>query len=351
VKHIKRHFQFDVDSGVSRRFGLRNSTGLRQAGLFLAAGLLVASIGAGCTSHKEKAQKVIREAVELCKKAEPDGPFYELELFDGNTDEILHLACNKKIEKFEIEDNLLAWAYTGPVRWNAQLAKETGVWTLSGVEWSDLKRARRALDADDPSEQQLTYAIDHLKDAQAAVPESSWIRLRRLEALLKLRMDTRSQDTPKPATIGPKAQTQFDETLAWAKKKSNLSAQVEARYLVVEHLRDYLGRVEMILSSDGTSDEWLIKSIEQAEKEGKPEKAEAYRKELELTRKKREKAQKIFSAREVKVRDALCQHVGKLSPAGLDDDELQKRVIATKEAVDCMKRAPKKPASVAEAAK
>lgn len=301
--------------------------------------LLLVSASAGCANHEEKATVAINEAVQSCRDASADQAFYGVERFDGGQDEILRVACLKDIANFEIENNLTASATTGPVVWNAQRSMETDAWSVKGVAWPDLERARRALNENDPTQEQLTYANTHLESAQKDVPESAWIRLTRLDTLLKLRTKTRKADTPNPTTIGDEAQKQFDETVAWAKTNDDLDTQVAAQYMVVEHLEKYMNRVEMILESDGSGDDWLIKSAEVAEKEGRTEEAEKYRQELEDTQTKRAEDQEIYGKRKVELHAALCAHVAELSPSGVTDAALAKRVSAKKSAIDCMARA------------
>lgn len=315
------------------------SLNLRPLGALLLVGLLIAPAAAGCTSAKDKATKVITEAVQDCRDAPADSPLYTVKVAGAQDDEILKLACDEPIENVEMEDNLIATAYTGPVQWEAHLNNESKVWVLTGASWSDLNRARRALEESDPSEEQLNYAVEHLERAQSALPQSPWLRLRRLEALLDLRTKERGPKTEDAETIGTKASAQYDETIAWAEENDSLDTSVEAQYLVAQHLRRYLERIAMILSSDGSSDEWLEKAAEDADKEGDSDKAEQYRQELKEAQEEREETREIFGERQVKVSDSLCEQLGKLSPAGLDDSDLQSRVVAIKEAVDCMDRA------------
>lgn len=301
--------------------------------------LIFGTLSAGCTSHEEKATRAIEEAVKSCRDASADEVFYAFERFDGEQDEILRAACLLEIENFEITNNLTASATTGPVVWNAQRSQETDGWSVASVEWTDLVRARRALEASDPTQEQLAYASDHLDSAQKAVPESAWLRLARLDALLKLRTLTRSPTTADPTTIGPQAQAQFDATLEWAKAHNDLNTQVEAQYMVIQHLQKYLNRVVAILESDGSSDDWLVKSAEVAEKEGRSEDAQQYRQELEDTVKKRAEDHATYTEREVKLRAALCEQLAGLSPTGVTDTALAARVSAKKESIDCMARA------------
>lgn len=301
--------------------------------------LVLGTLGPGCTSHEEKATRAIEEAVQSCRDAPADEPFFAFKRFDGEHDEILRAACLLEIENFEISNNLIASASTGPVVWNAQRSPETDGWSVASADWSDLVRARRALDTSDPTQEQLAYASEHLDSAQKSVPDSAWLRLARLDALLKLRTLTRTPTTPEPTTIGPEAQAQFEQTLAWAKDHDDLNTQVEAQYMVFNHLQKYLDRVEAILESDGSSDEWLIKSAELAEKEGRTEDAQQYRQELEDTVKKRAEDHATYTEREAKLRAAICEQLATLSPTGVTDTALAARVSAAKKSTDCMPRA------------
>ncbi len=317
----------------------RSFSGLRGLSLMLAVAFVVSALGTGCTSEKEKAMNAITKAVEECRKAEPEGRFYKVKLFDDKADEILHVACKEEIGKFEMTSDVSAHAFTGPVRWGVRVDKETGLWTLYGAEWSNLQRARSALKDGDPSEESLGYAAEHFAKAQEEMPSSAWLRLRRLEAALDLRMKTRKADSPNPVSIGENAQKVYDETMAWAKENDDLDTEVEAQYLVVNHLNKYLGRIDMVLSSDGSSDEWLIKAAEQAEKDGETEKAEEYRKEVEEAQKKREQTHELFTERRKKATALLCEEASKLQPAGVENGDLQQQVVALKGSLDCMKKA------------
>lgn len=306
---------------------------------WIGLGMLATMAVAGCTSDEEKAMNTITKAVEECRSAEVDGTFYEVEMFEGKVDEILAVACDEEISDFEMTSKLSAHAYTGPVRWGVRIAKESGVWTLYNAEWSSLQRARNAVSESDPSEESLGYAESHFKQAQKEAPGSAWIRLNRLENLLDLRTKTRKKDTPNPVSVGEDAQKHYEETLAWADERDDLDTKVEAQYLVAQHIRDYKRRIDMILSSDGSSDEWLIKAAEEAEKEGDDDKAEEYRQELADQRAERQENHEIFTERREKTMDLLCEQLSELQPAGVSDTALQKQVVSFKESVDCMAHA------------
>ena len=314
----------------------------RQYALTALAALVALAATAGCTSQKEKATTTIKKAVEACQKDDSKGAFHEVRLFDGSTEKVLKATCDNKLGEFEMLTEFTAKANTGPTVWNASVDEEMGVWVMAGAGWPTLNKALNAIDTEDPTEESMKRAEKFFAESQQEQPQSAWVRLRRLENLLNLRTKTRGKDTPNPVQIGPESQKYFEQTLAWAKENDHLDARVEARYLVVEHIRDHIDRIELGLSASGSQDEWFLKAAKQAEKDGEPDKAEEYRKELAEMQEKRKKDKKILGARKKKAKKYLCEHLAKLSPAGVDDTTLQQRVVAAKNAVDCMKSADDK---------
>jgi hypothetical protein len=307
--------------------------------LGLALLVLISTGLLGCTSEKEKARKALEEAVEKCRKAEVDGPYYDVEVVGGDTEEVLARTCNNEITDFEMLDQFEARAMTGPTEWRVAKDSETTVWVPMSAEWRDLKDALSAIKESEPSQESLEYAENLLADAQETVPESSFIRLERLKNLLDLRAATRSKAQEQPWTLGEAAQSHFDETVAWAKENDQLDVAVEARLMVVQNVQDYQDYIDQAIGSLGSQDEWLEKSIKASEKQGDEEAAEATRKELEKMRADRPRKREKLENRKDATKAFLCEHVAKLSPAGVSDSQLKKRVISTKESIDCMKSA------------
>jgi hypothetical protein len=319
---------------------------LWHLGLPLIALLAVGLVG--CKSEKEKARGALEEAVTECREANVDGPFYEVEVVGEEKEEVLALTCKEEITDFEMLDQFEAVAKTGPTEWRVGKDSETTVWVPMSAEWRDLKDALNAIEGDDPSKESLEYAEKLLADAQETVPESSFIRLRRLENLLDLRAATRSKDKTEPWKLGEKAKSHFDETLAWAEENDQLDVAVEARYMVVQIVEDYLRYLDQAIASLGSQDEWLEKSIKASEKEGDEEAAEETRKELERMREDRPRKREKLEKRKAATKAYLCEHIAKLSPSGVEDAQLKKMVISTKESVDCMKTADEAAAEDAE---
>ena len=305
----------------------------------LALVLLVSAGLIGCKSEKEKARGALEEAVKECRNAEADGPFYEVEVVGEEHDEILKLTCDEEITDFEMLDQFEAVAKTGPTEWRVGKDSETTVWVPMSAQWRGLDDALGAIEESDPSKESLEYAEEKLAEAQDTVPESAFIRLRRLENLLDLRAATRSKDKTEPWNLGEQAQAHFDETVSWAEENERLDVAVEARYMVVQNVNDYLDYLDQALASLGSQDEWLEKSIKASKKEGDEEAAEETRKELEKMRADRPRKRKKLEDRKSATKAYLCEHIAKLSPSGVSDSQLKKMVISTKESIDCMKTA------------
>ncbi|MGM0556807.1 MAG: hypothetical protein ACQEVA_10555 [Myxococcota bacterium] len=302
--------------------------------------LISLSVGLlGCTSEKEKARKALEEAVQKCREAEVDGPYYEVDVVGGETDEVLALTCDEEITDFEMLDEFEARAMTGPTEWRVARDSETTVWVPMSAEWRDLKDALSSINESDPSQESLEYAENLLGEAQKTVPESSFIRLKRMENLLDLRAAERRDVKEEPWKLGDAAQSHFEETVSWARENDQLDLAVEARLMVVRNAQDYLDYLDQALDSLGSQDEWLEKSIKASEKQGDEEAAEATREELEQMREDRPRKREMIEGRKEATKAFLCEHVSKLSPAGVSDPQLKKMVISTKESIDCMKSA------------
>ncbi|MFP4600108.1 MAG: hypothetical protein ACLFVJ_17755 [Persicimonas sp.] len=313
----------------------------RRLTLLLAAVVALAAT-AGCSNPEEKALENITKKVEECRQSEPEGMFYTFELRGSDdTERVFKPACDMEIEKFELSSDVSAQAYTGPVRWGTRISKETDVWTLFVAEWPALERALNAIEGDEVDVDSRRYAESHFAQAQEQMPDNAWIRLRRLENLLDLRTDTRKKDDKNPPHIGDKAEKQLEETVAWAEDNDNPDAKAQAQYLAVDHVRTYVDKIDRILSADGSSDEWLIKAAEAAEKEGDKEGAEEYRDELEETRKKRDETQELFTERREQTVAQLCEQLDELSLDGVSDDAIKTQIETAKGSVDCSDSADK----------
>lgn len=297
------------------------------------------ALAAGCADQKAKAQKLIQDKVAECRQAEPDGVWYEVELFDDATEKVLWETCREEITDFEMTSEFGARAKTGPTVWTVGVDEELGVWVPIDAGWETLDSAMGAIGEDDPSEESLRYAEEQLAKAQQEYPSSAWLRLRRLENLLDLRAKTRKSSADDASKLGETAEAYYTETLEWAEANDKLDAKVEAQYLVADHLRDYIAHLDLAMESFGAMDDHLLKSIEEAEKQGESDEADKYRKELEERTAKREAEKAMLEERQRQTKEHLCMRLAELSPAGVGDQTLQKKVVAIKETTNCMARA------------
>ncbi|MFW5968875.1 MAG: hypothetical protein ACOCV2_15230, partial [Persicimonas sp.] len=253
--------------------------------------LLVAlfTLGAlsGCTDQEEKAREALKQAAQECRNDDSDGPFVSVDVGDDEEEEVLQRGCKEEFDGFEMTSDLSAKAETGPITWEARIEKETGTWKVYAADWPSLQRARRALDDDDLGKEEREYAELHFTKAQEETPESAWIRLNRLKNLLELRAETRDNRKGRPYDIGEKARTQLEETIEWAEENDDADTKAEALYLAVDYAEKYRDRATELRDSadrDTSSlDERLEAAADEAEEEGKTEKAEEYREEIEKT--------------------------------------------------------------------
>lgn len=293
------------------------------------------TLAVGCTPPEELVKKMLSKHLEECRAA--DGDFAEVETFDGSTETVLKVACTKELTELSIEDGIKGTAKTGPYIWHVATNPDSGVWVLSGIEWRDMTDARRILDEDDPEANTLRAGLENMEAIQKALPESTWVRKNHMRMLLDLRKKTRVKDDAKGdiTGLGPRAQTYYEETLAWANEHDHAELATELRLMVVDYLRSYKNFLDMALESQGSMDDHLRNSIELAEKEGNKGEAEKYRAELEKVLEERTAETKMIEGRKVSLTKRICTEVAKLSPQGIEEDVLKERVVAIKGSVTC----------------
>lgn len=288
---------------------------------------------AACTPPQEKIKKVLDEHIASCKKAE--GEFAQIEIFDGSTEPVLKIACDEPIEELRLEEKVRATAQTGPYEWTISTHPDSGVWVVSNLQWPVMDDARRVLEMEDPDENTLRSGAEKLAEAQEALPESDWIRRKRLGLLLALREKTRSKEGAKDlAGLGEQAQAYYAEQLEWAAERPEVAAQL--RLQVIDYLRDYDSFLDLALESQGSGDEHLENAAKLEEKEGHKDKAAEYRAELEERKKKRAEETKQLRARKEKLRARLCKELAALSPQGIREEGLKERVAGLKSSVECV---------------
>jgi hypothetical protein len=299
----------------------------------LAGTVLVAS---GCKNPKKKAKDLFKQTIEDCRTTE--STFYEADLMAGDeTVEVLSQTCKEEMGKITVNKGIEASLDVGPYTWKAGVQQSTGIWVLKGVDWESFQTARRRLDSSEPGEKGLKRAADLLADAQEEFPKSSWLRLKRLETLLKIRAKTRSSEGEDAHKLGEDARDYFSETLSWANSNSKPAVAAQARLQAIDHLKTFARSMQNAKDSLGSQDEHFEKTIEQAEKEGDEEEAEEYRKELEQLREKRPDKKKTYNNLIEQARTSICKQTNEFDTEGIEDSSLKDRIGSADEGIDCQK--------------
>ncbi len=298
---------------------------------------LLAAFGLGCTPDEEKITKMLQGHLEKCKATEDGEIMAQIKLFDGSMEPMLVEACAEPVTELAIDSGVTATAKTGPYTWNISQHPDSGVWVASGVQWTDLHNPLRTLaDDDDPDAGTLQNAIDQIAKAEAAYPKSAYVRARHMELLLKHRKKTRNKKGQTDITgLGKEAQTYYEGLIAWSSENNNKDLANDARLMVIDYLSGYKNFLDMAMDTLGSRDDVLATSIREAEKEGKTEEAEQYRKELEESQAERPAQRKDLEERQAKVKERQCKEVAALDAQGVKDDTLKERIVQVKKSIQC----------------
>lgn len=288
---------------------------------------------AACTPPKEKIVKMLNGHLDSCKSA--DGDFAQIQLFGKKTQEVLKSTCSQPIEDLRLEDKIKAIGMVGPYKWIIGQNPSSGVWVVSDIEWREMADARRVLAEDDRDETTLASGIKHLEAVEKKLPDDPWVKRSRMELMLELRQKMRSKKGTSEQDItglGADTQAYYDATLTWAREKSNKDIEAHARSMVMDYYDRYNTFIEDSFANQGSGDESLENAIKLEEKEGRPEKAEEYRKELEKVRAERIVQTEVLTKRQALIKAALCKEAALLSADGVKDEALKGRVVAAKQA-------------------
>jgi len=307
---------------------------LRASAVF--ATLLVGAftVVTGCKSPKQKATEVIEGALETCREADDD--FHRVELMAGSdSTEVLAETCHEQMGEVQVEKGHSADVEVGPYTWRAGIDETNGIWVLKGVSWETLDQARNRLSRQDPGENEIERALDLLTKAQETYPKSGWIRLERLDALLRLRKKTRSLKSEDGYKLGDRVSTHLEETIDWAQSDGDRSTEVRARLQVIDFLRSFTRQIQDAKSALGSQDEYYEKSVQVAKEKGNEKEAEKYKKELEELREKRPDKRNLYDKLVKKARIEMCGHLSHLKTDGIEDGELKDRATSTKDRIDC----------------
>ncbi len=301
--------------------------------LFLFA-ILCSSASIGCTPDEEKITRMIQEHLDRCKK-EQEETFAKIRIM-GETEPMLVEACSEPVTEIVVDSGIAATAKTGPYTWTISMKEDSGVWSATEVAWNDLHNALTILEDGESDEAVLADGAKKLAAAQEAYPSSAYVRLKRMEMLLKLRKVLRSkagQDDPNG--IGKQAQDYYQELLTWSETAKKPEVGAQARTQVITYLRGLDGFLDMSIDTLGSRDDVLETSIKEALKEKDEKSAEAYRKELEDSQAKRPEQLAALEARKAEVKGRLCKEVAALDPQLIKDAKLKESAVSLKGSVNC----------------
>lgn len=307
----------------------------RFVALLVGSGLLLAATGlSGCMSKREKAKKLLERRVEECRKAK--GTWYKASILKGDEQtRILRQTCDEEMGTVQLTDEFTAKVEVGPYTWKAGIDEEMGAWVLQGVSWLALDRGLQRLDKSEPTAKELERGVEELAKAQEAYPKSAWIRLERLDGLVRLREKRREKTKESAVGLGERAKKQLTSTVEWAGDNDDPATAAKARLKAVQYVQDYIRSIEEAKSALGSQDDYYKKSIEEAEDAGNPEQAEKYRTELEEMKEKRPEKRELYDKLLGLADKRLCSHLSKLDAGDVEDDSVASRAKAAEERVDC----------------
>jgi len=286
----------------------------------------------GCSNSEARVLNVVTHEIEKCRASEDT--FYEVRMHGDETYDVLVEACREEISEVEMASEWRGMVTTGPVSWMAGEDSATRAFVLSSVEWPELDRAQRM--ANDPKAEatSLAEAEKSFAAAQEAYPKSGWVRLARLDNLIKLRETTRS-GTESPETLGDEAAAVIEEIEAWANESGKGEVIAEARLKAIAYYESYIARQESALESLGSRNPWFEAAIEQAKKDGDTKTVTEYSAEL-AERIEREPAEReALEVRLQRLKELRCEQSTKLSVSGVEDNALRERVSGKLAAITC----------------
>ena len=286
----------------------------------------------GCSKTEARVLDVVTHEIEKCRASEDT--FYEVKLHGDETYQVLTQTCHETISEVEMASEWRGLVTTGPVSWMAGEDSATRAFVLSNVEWPELDRALRMANNPEANAKSLAEAEKSFAAAQAEYPKSGWVRLARLDNLLKLREETRS-GTEAPETLGEEATAVIEEIDAWAKESGDLEVAAEARLKAIAYYERYITRQEGALESLGSRTPWFEAAIEQAKKDGDTKTVEEYSKELEERLAREPAEREALEVRLHRLKELRCEQSTALSVSGVEDNALRETISAKLSAITC----------------
>lgn len=290
----------------------------------------VMALLAGCSSMEDRIENVVEHELDECKQA--DERFHEVTTHGGESYEVLAELCHLEPSDVEMHTDWRGSIKTGPLMWTAEEDQDDSTVYLNRVAWDELDRARSAAGSDDP--EVLEEAEEHFAEAQSQYGDSGWLRLQRLDNLLDLRAERRSDEVG-GSLVGDDVDELLAELIDWADSEDEPETAVRARLQVLNHLDDYIGGQESSIDAFGAQDNRLEAAIEHADEAGDTEEMEQYEEELQERRERRPEARAELEERIRDARTEGCDHIDELEVGDVDDDQLADRVEATVDDFDC----------------
>lgn len=281
---------------------------------------------------EDRIENVITREIEECRQAE--GEFYTVTMADDSTYEVLAETCELEPSEVEMINDWRGIIRTGPVVWTAEEDEELGAVVLERVAWDDLDGALSSTNASHADVESYETAEEHFAEAQQQYGDSVWLRLERLDNLLKLRAERRQPDE-QGDLLGEQLQSYVDETLQWADERDDRDTQAKVRLAVIDHFEDYIANRDDAIDRLGSRDDHMRSRAEAVEEQGDTEEAEEIRQDLQERIERRPERREEIEGRRENARRQACEFVDALSVDGVEDGQLRSRISSTLTGFDC----------------
>ncbi len=294
---------------------------------------LVIVTAVACSSVEDRIENVVTHELEECKQT--DDLFHTVRTREGSSFEILAELCHLEPSEVEMTNEWRGTIRTGPLVWLAEEDEGERAVLLRRVAWDELDRAQSYADRDNPSVEDLEAGEEAFATAQEQYGESGWLRLQRLNNLLRLSAEDMSTESDS-TLVGSDAEAYLEELVEWADGQDGEGETVaKARLAVIDHVDGYIASQQRSIDTLGSRDDRLEAAADHAEDEGDMESARDYRAELEERREERPEVRERLEERIKLARHEACGYVDDLNVDNVSDDDLRTRVSSTMRNYDC----------------
>ena len=296
--------------------------------------VLAAIIGSslGCSSLEDRIENVVHHELEECKAT--DDLFHTVRTRTGGSFEILAELCHLEPSEVEMTNEWRGTIRTGPLIWMAEEDQEERAVMLRRVAWDTLDRALSHAGRENPSTEDFEEAERLFAQAQEQYGDSAWVRLERLDNLLRWRGDEMSTDDEE-SLVGEAAESYLEELIQWAQAAEDAETIAAARLAVVDHVEGYVSAQQRSIDTLGARDDRIAAAADHAEEEGDMEAAQEYRRELEERQEARPEVRAQLEERIELARREACGYVDAMHVDGVTDDALRQRTSSTMRNFDC----------------